>query len=75
MYVLKEKFERIKQSLEEWHTNYSKNMEGRIKEAKEDFIRLETKGEIEGISEEEISIKREKVVHIYKLSKLNGNIQ
>ncbi|PNX72998.1 cysteine-rich receptor-like protein kinase [Trifolium pratense] len=60
MYVLKEKFKLIKVRLKEWHKRHTQNLEAKIKEAKEDLKRLEIKGELGGLSEEEANTWRER---------------
>lgn len=75
MFVLKEKFKQIKKDLKEWHKRHAQNLGKKIKVIKDDINKLEIKEESEGLSEEEITIKREKSAELYKMSNLQCNIQ
>ncbi|XP_058758687.1 uncharacterized protein LOC131631944 [Vicia villosa] len=75
MYVLKEKFKKIKVRLKEWHKNHFQNLEGRIKEEKEKLNGLEVLGESTGYSVEDLQARSEISSTIHKLSNLNCSIQ
>ena len=53
-FVLKEKLKMIKMALKEWHLTNTQNLSSRIDSLKESISLLESKGELEKHSEEEI---------------------
>ncbi|XP_058741211.1 uncharacterized protein LOC131613570 [Vicia villosa] len=75
MFVLKEKFKRIKECLKEWHKNHCQNLEDRIKEEKEKLNRLEIRGESIGLTEEELIARSEISSKFHNLSNLNCSLQ
>lgn len=73
-YVLKEKLKLIKEKIKDWHKTHTHNMEGNIKEAKEELSRIEIKGESINLSEKYMNRKRETTSKFYKLSDFNYSI-
>ncbi|XP_058759958.1 uncharacterized protein LOC131633264 [Vicia villosa] len=75
MYVLKEKFKRIKEFLKEWHKNHCQNLEDKIEKEKEKLNSLEIRGESISLTEEELNVRSEISSKIYKLSNLHCSVQ
>lgn len=50
MFVMKEKLKMLKGKLKEWHKPHTKNLEGKIKAAKEELNKMDLKSEIEMLS-------------------------
>ncbi|CAK8571268.1 unnamed protein product [Lathyrus sativus] len=72
---LKEKLNMIKNKLKEWHRWHTQNLEGMIKETKEELNIIKIKEESMKLNPVEMDPKKELTANLHKLMNLNGNIQ
>lgn len=73
-YVLKEKFKLIKVALKEWHSAHSQNLPVKISSLKDRLAELDSKGEVEELSEDECVEMHGVSENIHSLSRLNNSI-
>jgi len=72
--VLKEKLKLLKLALKEWHMNHTKNLPGRINSLKSHIDMLESKGEVNVLSEEEVTDLHTMTSDLHSLSITNASI-
>lgn len=73
-FVLKEKLKGIKVKLKGWHNDHFGNMGSRIQEEKEELHRLDMKGEVDGLNEEEVRRRRMCTIKLNRLSSLQCSL-
>jgi len=72
--VLREKLKIIKMTLREWHLTHTHNLPSRIDSLKENITLLESKGEVEELTEEEIVGLHGLSADLFSLSWVNARI-
>ncbi|GLT88308.1 hypothetical protein SLE2022_063410 [Rubroshorea leprosula] len=65
-FVLKEKLKLLKNSMKDWSRNHAQVVEKQIEEAKETIAKLDCKGEIQQLSEEEDILKRDLMLTLWE---------
>jgi hypothetical protein len=73
-FILQEKLKWIKMALKEWHRIHVSNLPGRIKALKERVADLDTKGEEEDLSVDELQELRQSTFDIHSLSRMDTSI-
>ncbi|GAU23538.1 hypothetical protein TSUD_40160, partial [Trifolium subterraneum] len=73
-FVLKEKLKLIKLALKEWHGSHARNLPGRLDDLKNRLSVLDSKGEEEELTEEELADFRSITSDIHSLSRVNASI-
>lgn len=71
---MKEKLKRIKGDLKEWHLTHSHNLPGKINSLKNQIDVLDSKGEVDMLSEEEVSTLHDLSSELHSLSRANTSI-
>jgi hypothetical protein len=66
-FVLKEKLKLLKPILREWHKEEFGGLETRIEELLVDIKDLDVRGELVGLSNQEVESRKEKFVSLWKL--------
>jgi hypothetical protein len=73
-YVMKETFKLIKMTHKEWNLSHAHNLPGRMNSFKERISTLETKGEAEMLSEEEVEGLHGLPSDLHSLARINAGI-
>jgi hypothetical protein len=73
-YVVKEKLKLIKISLKDWHMTHTKNLPARIQALKSQIDMLDSKGEENVLSEEEVDELHSMSTELQSLSRANASI-
>lgn len=73
-YVLKERFKLIKRALKEWHLSHSQNLSVKISSLKDRLAELDSKGEVDELSEGECGEVHDVSATIHSLSRLDNSI-
>ncbi|MCH79613.1 cysteine-rich receptor-like protein kinase, partial [Trifolium medium] len=73
-FVLKEKLKLIKLALKEWHNSHSRNIPGKLASLKERLAALDSKGEDEDLTVDEIDELHSTSSAIHSLSRVNSSI-
>ncbi|MCH83336.1 endonuclease/exonuclease/phosphatase family protein [Trifolium medium] len=73
-FVLKEKLKLIKLALKEWHTSHSRNIPEKIASLKERIAALDSKGEDDELTVDEVDELHSTTSDIHSLSRINKSI-
>ncbi|GKV27862.1 hypothetical protein SLEP1_g36982 [Rubroshorea leprosula] len=65
-YVLKEKLKLLKNSMKEWTRSHVQEVDKKIEEAKDNIAKLDCKGELQQLTEEESSLKRDLLLNLWE---------
>ncbi|GKV29211.1 hypothetical protein SLEP1_g38157 [Rubroshorea leprosula] len=65
-YVLKEKLKLLKNSMKEWTRSHVQEVDKQIEEAKDNIAKLDCKGELQQLTEEESSRKRDLLLNLWE---------
>jgi hypothetical protein len=68
-FVLKEKLKALKMRLKEWHSHEFGSLENSINNKVEDIRGLDVRGEVEGLSSQEVVRRKDLFVELWKLQK------
>jgi hypothetical protein len=73
-HVLRMKLKMIKACLKDWHMQHTKNIEGRITDAKNRMDSLDSKGEEAELAEEEIRELHDLSINLHSLSRVHTSM-
>ncbi|XP_024630914.1 uncharacterized protein [Medicago truncatula] len=73
-FILKEKLKRIKSDLKEWHLSHSHNIPGKISSLKNQINVLDSKGDVDILSDEDVNTLHELSLELHSLSQVNASI-
>jgi len=73
-FVLKEKLKNVKIALKDWHLTHSHNLPGKILSLKTQIDVLEARGEVNDLSEEDMTDLHEMSADLHSLSRANASI-
>lgn len=73
-FILKEKLKQIKSDLKEWHLSHSHNIPGKISSLKNQINVLDSKGEVDILSDEDMNTLHELSLELHSLSQVNASI-
>lgn len=73
-YVLQEKLKLLKVKLKSWNWDVFGNVDHRIKKVEVEISRLDTKAELVGLTEEDVSERRLKFVELWSALNAKGSL-